>query len=156
MRHPSALDLDWLTQNHGSTFGQSANYFEQDISLQGRVRTFWETNSIRMPLLKKVNTDDKSNERYFSSSAGHQLSNVETSEHRTKTLTKQNKDQRDSFSEIKTVSPKYKNETASLKYNKYKIIRSSTSFENQNNAVQGIYIRHKGIGMEKENSQQSH
>ena len=99
---------------------------------------------------EESNTDEKSNERYFSPSSGLQLSNVETSEHRTMTITKQYKDQRDSFSEIKTVSPKYKNETASLKYDRYKIIRSSTSFENQNNAVQENYItQRKRNGREK-------
>ena len=56
---------------------------------------------------EESNADEKSNERYFSPCSGLQLSNVEISKHRTKTLTKRNKDQ-DFFSEIKTVSPKYK------------------------------------------------
>ena len=68
----------------------------------------------------------------FSPGSSIQLKNVEIPEHSTKTPTKPSKDQR----EIGTTSPKYKHEPASLKYKKYKIIRSWTSFENQHNVTE--------------------
>ena len=76
---------------------------------------------------EETNKDEKSKE-----SSDIQPRCAAIPEHRTKTLTKEYVDQR----QIETVSPKDKHETASLKYKKYKIIRSWTSLQKENNAIE--------------------